>query len=60
MIQLQKEKSGLRTAEQTLPIYGEYDVVVVGGGMAGCGAAIAAARQGAKTLLVENTSALGA
>ena len=59
MIQLQKEKSGLRTAEQTLPIYGEYDVVVVGGGMAGCGAAIAAARQGAKTLLVENTSALG-
>jgi len=45
--------------EQYAPIYGEYDVVVVGGGMAGVGAAIAAGRQGAKTILVENTSALG-
>jgi len=41
------------------PVYGEYDVVVVGGGIAGCGAAIAAGRAGAKTLLIENTSALG-
>ena len=41
------------------PIYGEYDVVVVGGGIAGCGAAIAAGRAGAKTMLIENTSALG-
>ena len=28
------------------PIYGEYDVVVVGGGMAGVGAAVAAGRSG--------------
>ena len=42
-----------------IPIYGEYDVVVVGGGMAGTGAALAAARAGAKTILIENTSALG-
>ncbi len=41
------------------PLYGEYDVVVVGGGMAGVGAAISSARGGAKTILIENTSALG-
>ena len=41
------------------PLYGEYDVVVVGGGMAGVGAAVAAGRAGARTILIENTSALG-
>ncbi|MBR6792900.1 MAG: FAD-dependent oxidoreductase [Clostridia bacterium] len=45
--------------EKDAPLYGEYDVVVVGGGMAGVGAAVAAGRGGAKTILVENTSALG-
>ena len=45
--------------EEYAPIYGEYDVVVVGGGMAGVGAAVAAGRNGVKTILVENTSALG-
>ena len=38
---------------------GNYDVIVVGGGTAGVPAAIAAARGGAKTLLVERTSSLG-
>lgn len=37
----------------------EYDVIVVGGGPAGCAAAIAAARQGANTLIIETGSALG-
>lgn len=37
----------------------DYDVLVAGGGTAGIGAAIAAARAGAKTLLVERRSGLG-
>ncbi|MDR1146918.1 MAG: FAD-dependent oxidoreductase [Verrucomicrobiales bacterium] len=36
-----------------------WDVLVVGGGPAGCAAAIAAARAGAKTLLIESTGCLG-
>ena len=35
------------------------DVLVVGGGTAGFGAAVAAARGGAKTMLIEQTSVLG-
>ncbi len=37
----------------------EFDVIVVGGGAAGIGAAIAASRHGAKTLLVERYGFLG-
>ncbi len=40
-------------------IYGEYDVVVAGGGVAGIAAALAAARNGAKTTLLESTYLLG-
>lgn len=36
-----------------------YDVIVVGGGVAGVSAAVAAARGGAKTLLMEKTVTLG-
>ncbi len=36
-----------------------YDVIVVGGGVAGIAAAVAASRNGAKTLLMEKTVALG-
>ena len=38
---------------------GDYDVVVCGGGPAGVCAAISAAREGAKTLLVEKNGCLG-
>lgn len=41
------------------PVTREYDVIVAGGGPSGCVAAIASARQGAKTLLVERAGYLG-
>lgn len=37
----------------------KYDVVVIGGGTAGCIAAMAASREGAKTLLIEREFSLG-
>jgi len=42
-----------------LPVLGSYDVVVIGGGTGGAPAGIAAARQGAKTLVVEYLHGLG-
>ncbi len=42
-----------------IPFYGDYDVVVAGGGVAGFGAAVAVGKRGYKVLLIEATSALG-
>jgi ribulose 1,5-bisphosphate synthetase/thiazole synthase len=42
-----------------LPIARDVDVLVIGGGPAGIGAALAAARNGAKTLVVEQFNCLG-
>jgi hypothetical protein len=42
-----------------VPIHGEYDVAVLGGGPAGIAAAVAAARAGRRTLLVERYGFLG-
>ncbi len=45
--------------QRTVPMDDSWDVIVAGGGPAGCTAAIAAAREGAKTLLLEATGCLG-
>jgi len=45
--------------KRSIPVDSEYDVIVAGGGPAGCAAAICAARIGAKVLLVEATGCLG-
>ena len=44
---------------RSTPVFGEYDCVVLGGGPAGIAAATAAARGGARTLLVERYGFLG-
>lgn len=51
--------STVSSEERSLPVLGEYDVVVVGGGTAGAPAGIAAIRQGAHTLVVEYQYGLG-
>ena len=45
--------------EQKVPVVGSYDVVVCGGGPAGFIAAVAAARDGARTALIEQYGFLG-
>ena len=44
---------------RSLPVYGEFNVVVIGGGPAGLAASASAARHGAKVLLVERYGFLG-
>lgn len=50
-----KEKLGIPPPENA----GDFDLVVVGGGLAGCGAAVAAARQGLKVALINDRPVLG-
>jgi len=42
-----------------IPLYGEYEVAVLGGGPAGIAASVAAARAGKRTLLIERYGFLG-
>ncbi len=47
------------TISQTYSPAGHYDLLVAGGGVAGCAAAVAAARAGKRVLLVEKSLKLG-
>ncbi|MCA3413510.1 MAG: FAD-dependent oxidoreductase [Roseomonas sp.] len=49
----------VREAARDIPVHAECDVLVCGGGPAGTAAAIAAARLGARTLLLERHNHLG-
>lgn len=50
-----KEKLGIPPPANA----GDFDLVVVGGGLAGCGAAVAAARHGLKVALINDRPVLG-
>jgi len=45
--------------QKTLPVAAETDVLILGGGPAGVGAALAAARNGADVLLIEQSGMIG-
>ncbi len=43
----------------TTPVKGEYDVIVVGAGPAGCGVALACAKSGLRTIIIDRFNCLG-
>ena len=50
---------GYLTHNEQIPICGEYDLIVAGGGVAGVSAAVSAARMGKRVLLIEKSVSLG-
>ncbi|GIO37692.1 membrane protein [Paenibacillus antibioticophila] len=53
------QKKFMHLPEREIPVFSEVDVLVCGGGPAGIGAALAAARNGASVLLIEQRGYLG-
>ena len=49
----------LRASKETIELEDKFDLVVVGGGIAGCCAAVTAARLGCKVALIQNRPVLG-
>ena len=49
----------IKEPEKTVPVLQKYETVVAGGGIAGISAALAAARNSSKTLLIEREFMLG-
>ena len=45
--------------QKEIPVRGDYDVIVAGGGVAGCAAAYSAAKRGFRVLLLEKSNILG-
>jgi len=58
-MQTGKFVSNIQEPARRTPIYGEYEITVIGGGPAGIAAAAAAAALGRKTLLIERYGFLG-
>ena len=54
-----KPERSVPSRQRALPVFGEFDVVVVGGGTSGAAAAIGAARKGASVLVAEFQEGLG-
>ncbi len=55
-----KDRRGsMKLKDQNVKVDDSYDVIVAGGGPAGCAAATAAAREGNRVLLIESTGNLG-
>lgn len=53
------ESSTVKEAGRTVPVRAQFDVVVAGAGLGGIAAALAAARAGARTLLIERNGFAG-
>ncbi|MFA6707233.1 MAG: FAD-dependent oxidoreductase [Sphaerochaetaceae bacterium] len=53
------ERNAIEISTQTIDIPTAYDVIVIGGGVAGCAAALAARRKNKNVLLLEKLTVLG-
>ncbi len=58
-IRTHSDRGHVIEAPRTTPVAADVDVLVVGGGPAGVGAALAAGQEGARTLLIERHGLLG-